>query len=93
MAKLHQFLCTLPVKSVTMGQPSFVVVRYVLPVLPLFSSHGADGPELSTTLCLQKACQVVVPVEHQENEYLVELIRMWHPGGRCPYNWLHSLWL
>ena len=44
-------------------------MRYVLPVLWMtwFSCHGANGPESSTTLCLEEVRQVAVRVGRQVN--------------------------
>jgi len=52
---------------VAMAQASSdgVVIGYVLLVLwmnVMFSCHGANGPESSTTLCLEEVCQLAVPV-------------------------------
>jgi len=37
-------------------------------VMVMFSYHGASGPELSTTLCLE-VCQVAVLVGRQSDNY------------------------
>jgi len=61
-----------------------VAVRYVLPMnYVMYSYHGANGPESSTTLCVEDGHQVMVPVVCQTTiECSVEFIKIRQRGRR-----------
>jgi len=44
----------------------------------MFSHHGANRLESSTTLCLEEVRQVAVTVGRQRSQCLVEFIKAWH---------------
>ena len=46
----------------------------------VFSYYGASGPESSTTLRPEEVRRVAVPVGRQDDQRLIELIRMRHWG-------------
>ena len=48
----------------------------------MFSNHGANGPESSTTLCLEGVRQMAVPVGRQTTTVFGRVHQNAAPGGK-----------
>jgi len=60
------FLCMLPMAMTCSSSDSIAMLcTSGFEDGVMFSYHGASGPELSTTFCLEEVRQVAVPVESQ----------------------------